>query len=141
MQTLAKRLSRSPRTIQRHLHLLKAKGLIEFVERKRDAHGRFGAYVYRVLHIAAVGVRKGSDVTKTRRERRSKKHPTTGHTRPLASIKRQTKPIQDPPLPPKTDRTAGYEWLFGVPTDPQTEVKHQQEADSKRKAEAARRRD
>ena len=28
--------------------------LIEFVERKRDWHGRFGAYVYRVLHIAAV---------------------------------------------------------------------------------------
>ena len=54
MDTLARRLSRSPRTIQRHLHLLKERGLIEFVERKRDWHGRFGAYVYRVLHIAAV---------------------------------------------------------------------------------------
>jgi hypothetical protein len=36
------------------LHLLRERGLIEFVERKRDWHGRFGAYVYRVLHIAAV---------------------------------------------------------------------------------------
>ena len=36
METLARRLSRSPRTIQRHLHLLKERGLIEFVERKRD---------------------------------------------------------------------------------------------------------
>ena len=32
METLARRLSRSPRTIQRHLHLLKEKGLVEFVE-------------------------------------------------------------------------------------------------------------
>jgi DNA-binding transcriptional ArsR family regulator len=58
MDTLARRLSRSPRTIQRHLHLLKERGLIEFVERKRDWHGRFGAYVYCVLHIAAVASRK-----------------------------------------------------------------------------------
>ena len=63
MDTLARRLSRSPRTIQRHLHLLKERGLIEFVERKRDWHGRFGAYVYRVLHIAAVASRKGAEVT------------------------------------------------------------------------------
>ena len=32
METLARRLSRSPRTIQRHLHLLKEKGLVEFVQ-------------------------------------------------------------------------------------------------------------
>jgi len=57
METLAKRLSRSPRTIQRHLHLLKEKGLVEFVERKRDAKGRFGAYLYRLLHIAAATAR------------------------------------------------------------------------------------
>ncbi len=55
METLAKRLSRSPRTIQRHLHLLKEKGFVEFIERKRVWHGRFGAYLYRVVHIAAVG--------------------------------------------------------------------------------------
>ena len=72
METLARRLSRSPRTIQRHLHLLKEKGLVEFVERKRDWHGRFGAYVYRVLHIAATTARRGVDgsSSKGRRGRR-----------------------------------------------------------------------
>lgn len=53
METLARRLSRSPRTIQRHLHLLKERGLVEFVKRSRDHGGRFGAYVYRVVHIVA----------------------------------------------------------------------------------------
>jgi DNA-binding transcriptional ArsR family regulator len=54
METLARRLSQSPRTIQRHLHLLKERGLIEFVERKRDWHGRFGAYVY-LLRLSKSG--------------------------------------------------------------------------------------
>jgi DNA-binding transcriptional ArsR family regulator len=49
METLANRLSRSPRTIQRHLHLLREKGLIEFVERKRDWHGRFGGGQRRLI--------------------------------------------------------------------------------------------
>src|ERR687894_36490 len=78
METLARRLSRSPRTIQRHLHLLKEKGLIEFVERRRDWHGRFGAYLYRVVHIAAATTRKAAKEVAGRKGRRSKKRPTTG---------------------------------------------------------------
>jgi DNA-binding transcriptional ArsR family regulator len=35
METLAKTLGRSVRTVQRHLHLLRERGLIEFVERRR----------------------------------------------------------------------------------------------------------
>ena len=50
METLAKTLGRSVRTIQRHLHLLRERGLIEFVERRRHK-GRFSSYLYRVLHI------------------------------------------------------------------------------------------
>ena len=50
METLAKTLGRSVRTIQRHLHLLRERGLIEFVERRRN-RGRFSSYLYRVLHI------------------------------------------------------------------------------------------
>jgi len=50
METLAKTLGRSVRTVQRHLHLLKELGLIEFVERRRNS-GRFSSYLYRVLHI------------------------------------------------------------------------------------------
>src|SRR4028119_1942241 len=50
METLAKTLGRSVRTIQRHLPLLKELGLIEFVERRR-LRGRYSTYLYRVLHI------------------------------------------------------------------------------------------
>src|ERR671910_2216255 len=60
METLARRLSRSPRTIQRHLHLLKERGLVEFVERRRDDRGRFGAYLYRLVHRAGVTARGGA---------------------------------------------------------------------------------
>jgi DNA-binding transcriptional ArsR family regulator len=59
METLARRLSRSPRTIQRHLHLLKERGLVEFVERRRDGRGRFGAYLYRLVHVAAAATARG----------------------------------------------------------------------------------
>jgi GntR family transcriptional regulator len=50
METLAATLGRSVRTIQRHLHLLRERGVIEFVERRRN-RGRFSSYLYRVLHI------------------------------------------------------------------------------------------
>jgi DNA-binding transcriptional ArsR family regulator len=50
METLAKTLGRSVRTIQRHLHTLKERGLIEFVERRRHK-GRYSSYLYRVVHI------------------------------------------------------------------------------------------
>src|ERR687885_554811 len=70
METLAKTLGRSVRTVQRHLHLLKELGLIEFVERRR-LRGRYSSYLYRVLHIMR----------------------TTGHEGRLASIlKKRTKP-------------------------------------------------
>jgi hypothetical protein len=75
METLAKRLSRSPRTIQCHLHLLKEKRLVEFVERKRDWHGRFGAYLYRVVHIAVATSRKAAKEIADRKGRRRKNTP------------------------------------------------------------------
>ena len=71
METLAKTLNRSVRTIQRHLHLLRTLGLIDFVERRRHK-GRFSSYLYRVLHIVH----------------------TTGHGQPVAHrslYKRRTK--------------------------------------------------
>jgi DNA-binding transcriptional ArsR family regulator len=103
METLAKTLGRSVRTVQRHLHLLKELGLIEFVERRR-LRGRYSSYLYRVLHIMR----------------------TTGHEGRVASIlKKRTKPSLST-QPTKTtkedrqerkDRAAerrreGYEWLF-----------------------------
>jgi HTH domain len=106
METLARRLSRSPRTIQRHLHLLKEKGLIEFVERKRDWHGRFGAYLYREVHIAAATVRKKGAEVDNRKDRWRKTLPTTGHGGPMASNKRQTKQQEVPPYPPRDVKEA-----------------------------------
>jgi DNA-binding transcriptional ArsR family regulator len=104
METLAKTLGRSVRTVQRHLHFLKELGLVEFVERRR-LRGRYSSYVYRVLHIMR----------------------TTGHRGRVGSIlKERTKPSLST-QPPKTTeqnrqekrkreaerRTEGFEWLFG----------------------------
>jgi DNA-binding transcriptional ArsR family regulator len=103
METLANILSRSVRTVQRHLHLLKELGLIEFVERRR-LRGRYSSYLYRVLHIMR----------------------TTGHEGRVASIlKGRTKPRLST-KPSKTTeydrqeerkreakrRREGFEWLF-----------------------------
>jgi DNA-binding transcriptional ArsR family regulator len=138
METLARRLSRSPRTIQRHLHLLKEKGLIEFVERKRDWHGRFGAYVYRVLHIAAATARKGVETASRRGERRRKERPTTGHGGRMASIKRQTKRQEVSSLPPKEDVKTGYRCFFGEEMTP--EDNQEQHRMREKRLEEARRR-
>ena len=138
MDTLARRLSRSPRTIQRHLHLLKERGLIEFVERKRDWHGRFGAYVYRLLHIAAATARKGTEGV-TRKGQRRKKRPTTGHGGPMALYIGQTKRQEDTPLPPKGGAEQGYWWIFGKEAPPNAEEVHRQEEEKRREQERRRR--
>lgn len=141
METLARRLSRSPRTIQRHLLLLKEKGLIEFVERKRDWHGRFGAYVYRVVHIAAVAARKGVDMASSRGRQRStnKKHPTTGQGGRVASNKRLTKPNQPTPLPPNKNLKDGYEWLFDPAKGSKVDDEHHRQKQEQRKRASDRR--
>src|ERR687897_2640877 len=104
METLAKTLGRSVRTIQRHLYLLKELGLVEFVERRR-LRGRYSSYVYRVLHIMRT---------------------TTGHGGRVGSIlKKRTKPrlSTKPPQPTEQDcqekkrraaerRREGFDWLF-----------------------------
>jgi DNA-binding transcriptional ArsR family regulator len=103
METLARTLDRSVRTIQRHLHLLKELGLIEFVDRRR-LRGRYSSYLYRVLHIRR----------------------TTGHGGRVASIlKKRTKPSLSTKAPKTQDydrqekrkreakrRREGFEWLF-----------------------------
>jgi DNA-binding transcriptional ArsR family regulator len=104
METLARLLGRSVRTVQRHLHLLRERGLIEFLERRRN-RGRYSSYLYRIFHIMRT---------------------TTGHGGHVASIlKGRTKPRLST-KPPKTQdldhqerkrraaqrRREGYEWLF-----------------------------
>jgi hypothetical protein len=102
METLASTLNRSVRTVQRHLHILKAQGLIEFVERRRN-RGRFSSYLYRVVHICL----------------------TTGHGKRVATrslYKRRTKDSLNYEKPQESReerkkreakrRREGYEWLF-----------------------------
>ena len=139
METLARRLSRSPRTIQRHLHLLKEKGLIEFVERKRDWHGRFGAYVYRVLHIAAATARRGVEGSSSK-GRRGQRRRTTGHAGRVAPNKGLTKRHEGSPLPPKNAYNEGYWSFFGEDAPPGRQEEHDREANTKRKEEAKKRR-
>jgi DNA-binding transcriptional ArsR family regulator len=103
METLAKTLGRSVRTVQRHLHMLKELGLIEFVERRR-LRGRYSSYVYRVLHIMRTtghGGRVGSILK--------------GRTKPSLSTKPPQTTYQDRQERRNREaqrRREGFEWLF-----------------------------
>ncbi len=103
METLAGTLGRSVRTVQRHLHLLKELGLIEFVERRR-LRGRFSSYLYRVLHIMRTtghGGRVGSILK--------------GRTKPSLSTEPQKttqQERQDKKRQAAQRRREGYEWFF-----------------------------
>jgi hypothetical protein len=118
METLATILNRSVRTVQRHLHLLKEKGLIQFVERRRYK-GRFSSYLYKILFI-----------------------PTTGHgSRAVMQgpNKRRTKQLRTPPKSPTKNVTEGYEWLFGQEAPAEQRELHDREQKQKREEEAKRR--
>jgi DNA-binding transcriptional ArsR family regulator len=104
METLAKTLGRSVRTVQRHLHLLKELGLIEFVERRR-LRGRYSSYVYKVLHIMRTTTGHGGRVGSILK----------GRTKPRLS----TKPPQIRECNRQEEREweaqrrrEGFEWLF-----------------------------
>ena len=118
METLAKTLGRSVRTVQRHLHLLKELGLIEFVQRRRNS-GRFSSYLYRILHIVR----------------------TTGHGRRAVRgdpIYRRTKRSVTPPNSPPTQ---GYGWLFRQERDSADEQEQKRERSEIRTRESERRKE
>jgi DNA-binding transcriptional ArsR family regulator len=118
METLAKTLGRSVRTVQRHLHLLRELGLIEFVERRRQ-RGRFSSYLYKVIHIVR----------------------TTGHGRRAVrgdpNIRRTKRSVTPPNSPPRE----GYSWLFGRGEDPPAEEEHKRERDERRIRESEERKE
>ncbi len=105
MDTLAATLGISVRSVQRHLHALSEAGLVEFVERRRSARGRFSSWCYRLVLMASFS-----------------RSSTTGHgRRPVkaAPYKERTKQRKNtPPNPPirgdegTRRRREGYEWLF-----------------------------
>ena len=102
MNRLARILGCSVRTVQRHLHVLKDQGLVEFVERRRHK-GRYSSYLYRVVHIVR----------------------TTGHGRRVGGrflYRERTKGLSNSPKTTESKeerrqqeakrRREGYEWLF-----------------------------
>ena len=116
METLAKTLKRSVRTIQRHLHLLRERGVIEFVERRRN-RGRFSSYLYRVIHITR----------------------TTGHGRRVEKgvpiYKRTKRSVTPPNSPPKE----AFNWLFGKKRNPKAEEEYGNQQEQRRRQEAEHR--
>ena len=116
METLAKTLGRSVRTIQRHLHLLRELGLIEFVERRRQS-GRFSSYLYKVVHIVR----------------------TTGHGRRLVRGSpniRRTKRSVTPPIGPSKE---GYDWLFDEGSDPTGRAEYERDKEERRRRASEKR--
>jgi predicted transcriptional regulator len=102
METLASTLDRSVRTVQRHLHVLKSKGLVEFVERRRNK-GRYSSYLYRVVHIVRTtghGRRVGSRFLY--RER----------TKGISNYQKSTESKEERKQREAKRRREGYEWLF-----------------------------
>ena len=118
METLAKTLGRSVRTVQRHLHLLKELGLIEFIERRRN-RGRFSSYLYRVLHIVR----------------------TTGHGRRVRKGEPIYKGTKRSVTPPNSPPTEGYSWLFGKDGDPVAEAEHKRDRNERRSTESEERKE
>ena len=118
METLAETLHKSVRTIQRHMHLLKEQGLIEFVERRRN-RGKFSSYLYRILFFT-----------------------TTGHGSRMAGkriYKDRTKHLRTPLKSPSKSVKDGYSWLFGEKEPTRKQVVREEEEQIKREEEAKRR--
>lgn len=154
MDTLARTLGRTPRTIQYHLHLLKELGLIEFVERRRDKKGRYLSWVYRIAHVAEAAQRikerreknkavyqerkrKQKEEREQKRRKRLSKNPTTGNSSPVASNRLTNMKNNLPPNPPKE----AFNWFFGKERDLQAEQEYRQLQQEQRKRDSDRRRE
>jgi DNA-binding transcriptional ArsR family regulator len=108
METLAKTLGRSVRTVQRHLHLLKERGLVEFVERRRHK-GRFSSYLYRVVHIVSTSsstTGHGGRAVKGRSISIYKGTKPPTNPPPYESFNVAVEPLEHGRLP----RNTGYRW-------------------------------
>jgi DNA-binding transcriptional ArsR family regulator len=102
METLASTLGRSVRTVQRHLHVLKSKGLVEFVERRRNK-GRYSSYLYRVVHIVrTTGHGRRVEGRSLYRER----------TKRLSNSPKNTESKEERKQREAKRRKEDYEWLF-----------------------------
>ena len=110
METLARTLNRSVRTVQRHLHLLKEKGLIEFVERRRHK-GRFSSYLYRVLHITKT-TGHGKRMAGRSLYKRGTKSSLNSPREQISAIDREHREQTIKARKGEQHRKRGYEWFF-----------------------------
>ena len=102
MNRLARILGCSVRTVQRHLHVLKDRGLLEFVERRRHK-GRYSTYLYRVVHIVrTTGHGRRVEGRSLYRER----------TKKLSNYQKSTESKEERRQREAKRRREGYEWLF-----------------------------
>jgi DNA-binding transcriptional ArsR family regulator len=102
MNRLARILGCSVRTVQRHLHVLKDRGLLEFVERRRHK-GRYSSYLYRVVHIVrTTGHGRRVESRFLYRER----------TKGLSNSQKSTESKEERRQREAKRRREGYEWLF-----------------------------
>jgi DNA-binding transcriptional ArsR family regulator len=102
MNRLASILGCSVRTVQRHLHVLKDKGLLEFVERRRHK-GRYSSYLYRVLHIVR---------TTGHGRRVGRRRPIYKGTKESSNYENSTESKEERRQREAKRRREGYEWLF-----------------------------
>jgi DNA-binding transcriptional ArsR family regulator len=102
MNRLARILGCSVRTVQRHLHVLKDRGLLEFVERRRHK-GRYSSYLYRVVHIVR---------TTGHGRRVEARFLYRGRTKDLSNSPKTTESREERKQREAKRRREGYEWLF-----------------------------
>jgi len=102
MNRLARILGCSVRTVQRHLHVLKDKGLLEFVERRRHK-GRYSSYLYRVVHIVR---------TTGHGRRVGRRPPIYKGTKDSSNYENSTESKEERRQREAKRRREGYEWLF-----------------------------
>ena len=107
MSTLADTLGISVRSVQRHISALVRLGLVELVERRRSARGRFSSWCYRLTLMAGF-----SKAATTGHGRRAARGPSN-----VSGTKRQKNTPQTPQIRgeegARRRRSGGYGWLFG----------------------------
>ncbi len=138
METLARILGRTAKTIQRHLRLLEEAGLVVVLERRRDGKGRYLGFKFRLPHLARAAARirerreknraayelkkkERQEANEARSQRRASVRPdgrtageaSSGHSpgRSSGHSPEEAREVR------AQERRRGYEWLFGEGPD------------------------
>ncbi len=135
METLARILGRTAKTIQRHLRILEEAGLVETLERRRDGRGRFLGFRFRLPHLARAAARiqerrernraayelkkkERREANEARRRRRAEGRNagevSSGHAPGRSSGHTPSEARQER----AQERRRGYAWLFDAEPEP-----------------------